>query len=370
MKSKIVVNLSKYGKNLSRIRSTISPTVKMMAVLKANAYGHGILEIGRAAVKGGADRLGVARVEEGVLLREAGLTKTPIHVFGSLSPEEMDIAVENNLIPAIMSLESLNCLDAVAKTKSKTVLFHLKVDTGMHRMGIPPSHLQRFLQSYEGKRNVVLEGVFTHFASADTDDPTTTREQIQVFRWVRQVCSEHIGGPLLYHAANSAATFRYPESHFDMVRVGIATYGMSPFQKEPSSLGIEPILSLYSQIAHLVEVGPGEGVGYGHTFAPVDRCLIAVVPIGYGDGIFRLISNKGRVLIRGSSCPIVGNVCMDALMVDVSKIGEVRIGEEVVIIGGSGHQMITAEEIAMYASTINYEVTTKLLPRVPRVYEN
>jgi len=155
-----------------------------------------------------------------------------------------------------------------------------------------------------------------------------------------------------------------------MVRVGIATYGMSPFQKEPGSLGIEPILSLHSQIAHLIEVEPGEGIGYGHTFVPADRCLIAVVPIGYGDGIFHLIANKGRVLIRGRSCPIVGSVCMDVFMVDVSKIGEVRIGEEVVIIGRSGNQMITAEEIAMHASTINYEVTTKLLPRIPRVYEN
>lgn len=347
------VDLSRLESNIRRLRAKAG--TKLLFVVKANAYGHGAVACAKRAQKARvADWLGVSSVEEGITLREAGV-KLPILVLGSLYPFESFLAgAEYRLTPTVASVEAARRLAQAARHLGRPVDCHLKVDTGMGRIGMSPRALEeaaRFL-SYEPR--VRVQGLYTHLSCADSD-PEYTREQLRRFRLAVRL----VPAPLL-HAANSAAALRYPSSRFDMVRPGLACYGLYP--------GFEPCLSLKSKIVFLKTLPPGAAVSYGATWRARGRRRLATIPVGYADGVPRRLSNNGEVLVGGRRCPIVGTVTMDMLMVDATRVPEARVGDDVVLLGRQGREEITAKELAGRLGTIPYEVTTAISSRVPRTY--
>jgi alanine racemase len=317
----------------------------LCAVVKANGYGHG--PVGPAALAGGAEWLAVATAGEARELREEGID-APVLVMGALTPGELRIAVE-------AEADVVAWTDEVADAAPRV---HVKLDTGMGRLGTKDrEHALRLA----GRRNVV--GLMTHFATADERDDRYFAAQLEAFRgFVDEVGRDD----LLVHAANSAAALRDPASHFDMVRCGIAAYGMDPFHEDPAAHGLEPALSLHSWVAAVRRFEPGDSAGYGRRWTAPEPCWVATVPIGYGDGWRRGLTNDCDVLIRGRRHPLAGTVSMDNVTVALGSDTDVRVGDPVVLIGRQGEERILAEEVARRLGTINYEVTTGLLPRVRR----
>lgn len=353
--------------NARNLKQHIGKETILMAVVKANAYGHGAVVVANAALEGGAERLAVNRVVEGVELRQAGLT-VPILVIGYALPSEMATAVQHDLTPTVTTLEVATALSDAASRLGKTIPLHIKVDTGMGRFGLLPGEVVDFVGIVAALPGLRLEGFFTHFSVADLADKTYTHQQFDLYQEVvRQV--EEAGFALpIKHAANSAATLDLPETHLDMVRCGITLLGMPPSNEVPPAFALRPVMSLKSHVARVRTLPRDSSISYGRTYITSHPTPVALVPVGYGDGYHRLISNRGAVLIGGQRAPIVGRVCMDQLMVDVSGLPDVKQDDEVVILGRQGEEEIRAEEIAAWAETINYEVTTSFLPRVTRVY--
>jgi alanine racemase len=337
-----------------------------MAVVKADAYGHGAVRVSRAALKGGADCLGVALPEEGAELRESGID-SPIYVLSEPFPESIPLLLEYDLIPTVYSRNFLIQLSRGAQKEDRKVRVHLKVDTGMNRVGVNFKKAPSFIEEILKTPHVALEGIFTHFASAD--DPGSNFTQIQIERFKDVVKrAKKIKKDMIFHAANSAAVILFPSSHFDMVRVGISIYGLHPSPATHGKISLIPALSWKAKIAYLKEVNKGEGISYGHTFYTEKKSLIATLPLGYADGFNRKLSNRAHVLVKGKRCRVVGTVCMDQFMVDVTDVNRVKEGDEVVIIGKQGKEEITAAEVASWLETINYEVVCSISRRVPRVY--
>ncbi len=337
-----------------------------MAVVKADAYGHGAVRVSRAALKGEADCLGVALPEEGAELRESGID-SPIHVLSEPFPESISLLLEYDLIPTVYSRNFLIQLSQEAQKEDRKARVHLKVDTGMNRVGVNFKEAPSFIEEVLKTPHVALEGIFTHFASAD--DPSSNFTQIQIERFkgvIKRV--KKIKKDIIFHAANSAAVILFPSSHFDMVRVGISIYGLHPSPATHGKISLIPALSWKAKIAYLKEVNRGEGISYGHTFYTEKKSLIATLPLGYADGFNRKLSNRAHVLVKGKRCRVVGTVCMDQFMVDVTDVNRVKEGDEVVIIGKQGEEEITATEVASWLETINYEVVCSISRRVPRVY--
>jgi alanine racemase len=353
--------------NVRAFKRHVGQAVEVIAVVKANAYGHGAVPVARAALEAGATRLGVHRAIEGVELRRAGLA-APILVMGYTPPSGAAMMVQHDLTPSLITREFAEAVSAEAVRAGKEVPLHVKVDTGMSRYGLMPGEVVGFARGLTALPGVKLEGLFTHFATADAADQTHVRHQLETFRQVLAALeSAGICIPLR-HAANSAATMRLPEAHFDAVRPGIAMYGLDPSDEWPPVFEIRPALTLKSRVSRVRELPPGSGISYGRTFVTERPMRVALVPVGYGDGYHRILSNKSSVLIRGQRAPIRGRVCMDQFVVDVSGIPDVQQDDEVVLVGRQGEARIRAEEVARLAGTINYEVTTSLLPRVVRVY--
>ena len=353
--------------NVHAFKRHVGQAVEVIAVVKANAYGHGAVPVARAALEAGATRLGVHRAIEGVELRRAGLA-APILVMGYTPPSGAAMMVQHDLTPSLITREFAEAVSAEAVRAGKEVPLHVKVDTGMSRYGLMPGEVVGFARGLTALPGVKLEGLFTHFATADAADQTHVRHQLETFRQVLAALeSAGICIPLR-HAANSAATMRLPEAHFDAVRPGIAMYGLDPSDEWPPVFEIRPALTLKSRVSRVRELPPGSGISYGRTFVTERPMRVALVPVGYGDGYHRVLSNKSSVLIRGQRAPIRGRVCMDQFVVDVSGIPNVQQDDEVVLVGRQGETQIRAEEVARLAGTINYEVTTSLLPRVTRVY--
>ena len=353
--------------NVRAFKRHVGQAVEVIAVVKANAYGHGAVPVARAALEAGATRLGVHRAIEGVELRRAGLA-APILVMGYTPPSGAAMMVQHDLTPSLITREFAEAVSAEAVRAGKEVPLHVKVDTGMSRYGLMPGEVVGFARGLTALPGVKLEGLFTHFATADAADQTHVRHQLETFRQVLAALeSAGIRIPLR-HAANSAATMRLPEAHFDAVRPGIAMYGLDPSDEWPPVFEIRPALTLKSRVSRVRELPPGSGISYGRTFVTERPMRVALVPVGYGDGYHRILSNKSSVLIRGQRAPIRGRVCMDQFVVDVSGIPDVQQDDEVVLVGRQGEARIRAEEVARLAGTINYEVTTSLLPRVVRVY--
>jgi alanine racemase len=334
-----------------------------MAVVKADGYGHGAVPVSLAAIKGGANCLGVAFPEEGAQLRNAGI-EAPILVLGLIQPEEVYKIVDFQLEQTICTLELAEALDQVARTASIRVNVHVKVDTGMHRIGIKPKDIVAFVRKIGRFKNLYLMGIFSHFSCADEVEKSFTQKQMEIFDGiVRDVESAGIHIPKK-HLANSAAILDLPESFYDLVRPGIMIYGLYPSAEVSRSIKLRPAMTLKTRVAYIKSV-PGEvPVSYGRTFYTQENTRIATLPVGYADGYSRLMSNQGTVLVRGKRAPVIGRVCMDMCMVDVSGIKNVKAGDEVILFG----EELSADELANKMGTINYEVVCGIGKRVPRVY--
>jgi alanine racemase len=341
---------------------------EIFAVVKSNAYGHGAVQVAETALNSGATRLAVGRVDEAWQLRSGGI-HAPILVMCYTVPAEAETIVEQNLMATVISLESAEALSHRAVALGRTVGVHVKVDTGMGRFGLlPEGEVLPYLAALEKLPNLEIEGIFTHFATADSHDKSYAHQQFALFQEILKMVEEAGHSIPVRHAANSAATLDLPETHLDAVRPGIALYGMYPSEEVSREVPLRPALTLKSHVGRVRTLPAGSSVSYGRTFIAKGPTTVANIPVGYGDGYHRALSNKGAVLIGGQKAPIVGRVCMDQFVVNVSHIPGVAEGDEVVLIGSQGDERITPEEVAALAGTINYEVTTGLLQRIPRLF--
>jgi alanine racemase len=359
------IDLKALAGNLQGIRKQVGSGVRLMGVVKANAYGHGILEVSRFLERRHIDYLGVANAEEGVALRESGI-KTPVHVFTLLSAEQAVLPVRYNLEPTICSEESAASLNKHAQRAKRTIPVHLKIDTGMNRIGARVNDLARLLNGLGSMRRIEIKGVYTHFATADWQDKSYSRQQLAEFHKGLDILRGAGIEPELVHCAGSAGILDLPESYFSMVRPGIMMYGYYPSQETSASVALRPILSLKSRVSFVKWIEKGESVSYGRRFLASRRTKIATLPIGYADGYFRLLTGRSFVLIARKKFPIVGTICMDQLMVDVGTT-DVRPGDEAVLIGRQGRESISAWDLAATIGTIPYEICTNISSRVPRI---
>ena len=354
---------------------------EIIAVIKADGYGHGAVPVARVALAKGADWLGVARIEEAVELREAGL-EVPILIFGPTSPDKAEVLLDHDLAQTVFSPATAATLSERVAATGKKIRTHIKVDTGMGRLGLlvrgsaegasPPTPAERRVSEVEAITSLPgleVEGLFTHFASADHADKVYANRQLQ--RFTELINGLHQRGlefPL-NHAANSAALIDMPDSHLDMVRPGIATYGLYPSAEvEKDKVDLRPVLQWKTRIIQLKEVPAGFGVSYGITYRTPRPTTIATVAAGYADGLNRLLSSRGHMLVGGHRVPIVGRICMDLTLLDVGEVPRVEVGDEVVIIGRQGDAELTADEMATTLDTINYEIVSTIIHRVPRIY--
>ncbi|MGH2835128.1 MAG: alanine racemase [Solirubrobacteraceae bacterium] len=359
------VNLAAIERNCARLRSELAQGCELCAVVKADGYGHGAAQSARAALAGGATRLAVAGAHEAVQLRAAGLDEVPVLVMGALSELELGEALAARAEVVIWSVAGL---DAVMRAGGGRV--HVKLDSGMGRLGTrDPEQAGDVVELAAAADGIELVGAMTHFATADDPADGFFERQLEVFdQWARDVKASH--GDVIVHAANSAAVLREPRAHFDMVRCGIAIYGMDPFGEDPLAVGLEPALELHSYVAEVKRCAPGQSAGYGRRFIARADTHLGVLPIGYGDGWRRGLSGDADVLVGGTRRPLVGTVSMDNLTVDLGDDSEAvsLCGSEAVLLGAQGEQRILAEEVAKRLHTINYEVTCALTARVPRVF--
>lgn len=356
--------------NLGEFRKRVGKRIKIMAVVKANAYGHGILEVSKIASRSGADWLGVVSLEEGLFLRQQNLN-LPILVLGYIPLSGIEEAVRNDLSFLVYNLQTIKQAEIKAKKVKRKAKVHIKVETGTNRQGVAVSDLSHFAKFCLNKGNIFLEGIYTHYANIeDTLDPSFAMEQLGVFKKALQLMKEEGIKIPIRHTACSAATILYFETYFDLVRIGISLYGLWPSKETKisacNSLDLKPVLSWKTKIAQIKEVEKGESVGYGRAWWANKKTKIAVLPVGYWDGYDRKLSNSGRVSIHGQFAPVVSRVCMNMMMVDVTDIPKAKIEDEVVLLGKQGKNEITAEELAQKMGTINYEVVTRINPLLPR----
>ena len=365
----VQVHLDNIRANIEGIRHRIGSERKILIAVKANAYGHGAVEVSRMAAEIGVDFLGIATVPEAMQLRQAGIS-LPILKFGPTFFEEIEAAILNMVTLPICSNESaLETQQVSAKLNRKSPV-HIKIDTGMGRVGVPVKQAVNLAELIEREcPNLYLEGAFTHLPVSDSADQAFTIEQVNRFRACVDEIERGIGRKLdLVHCANSGAVLGHPDAWMDMVRPGIMIYGYYPDKTTPRTIELKPGLSFLTRVSFVKKVVKGDSIGYGRTwFAPADT-WIATIPVGYADGFSRLFSNSGRVLINGESHPIVGRVCMDQSMVDLGPETQVKVGDPVVLIGKSGHNEITCDEWAEKLHTITYEITCQINPRVTRVF--
>ncbi|MFN2185145.1 MAG: alanine racemase, partial [Anaerolineae bacterium] len=359
------VDLEAIAHNVRRVVEIVGPGVKVLAVLKADGYGHGAVRVARTALNNGAYCLGVASINEGLVLRKAGIS-APILVLGFTPAWQARELVLNGLSATVFDMDVAQALSRAAEQLDSQVRVQVKVDTGMGRLGLLPDDVIPFVLALRSLPNLVIEGIFTHFSVADSD-PAYTRWQADRFRQVLQALEEEGIELSLIHAANSAAILSLPESHFTMVRLGIAMYGLHPSSQVRCPPDFRPALSFKTEVAQVKLLAPGSFVSYGNAYQTTDWQRIAVIPVGYADGFRRAPRHWGEVLVRGQRAPIVGRVCMDQTMIDVTAIADVRQGDEVVLIGEQGGETITAEDVAERLGTVNYEVVSEILARVPRV---
>jgi alanine racemase len=365
----VEVDLGAIAENCRRLKHLIGPNVELLASLKADAYGHGALRVARTVLHNGASRIGVATLSEAVPLRQAGIA-APILIFGYVPPWQMREAVRLGLTVTVYSLEALEALSQAAQSLGLPAKAHLKIDSGMGRLGVRAQTLEPIRQIVAQAHNlpgVELEGIYTHFACADSSDQTHCRMQLARFNAVISNLQASTMCPPLVHASNSAATLALPEARFGMVRCGIALYGLDPSDEVRLPEGFRPALSFKTQIAQVKDVPAGECISYGCTYVTPRDTRIAVIPVGYADGFRRAPANWGEVLVQGQRVPLVGRVCMDQCMIDVSALPDAMVGDEVVLIGQQGAERLTAEAVATRLGTISYEVVSEILARVPRM---
>lgn len=363
------IDLKAIAWNVREVRRITKPAVQILAVVKANAYGHGAIEVSKQVLANGASWLGVARLAEALAIRKAGI-KAPVLIMGYTPFEQLGEVIRNDLTQVVYAYEMAVNLSEVATQKGHRVKVHLKIDTGMGRLGL--------LVGSGGIKEVLaiarlpyleIEGICTHFATADSSDKSFAYEQLARFlEFTLELSRQGLEIPVK-HAANSAALMEMPESHLDLVRPGIMIYGLYPsLEVNRGKVFLKPAMSLKARVALVKEVPAGFRVSYGCTYMTEKPTILATLPVGYADGYSRLLSSKGKVLIHGQQAPVLGRICMDYCIVDVGHIPDVKIGDEVVFFGCQGNEEILVDEIAASLGTISYEVVCLVGSRVPRIY--
>ncbi len=358
------VNLARLEYNLDAIRRRVAPA-KVMLVVKANAYGHGLAEVSKA-LAGKTDYVGVAVLEEGILLRELGIA-SPIIVLGGIWGDQIPRYLQHDLTLTASSVERLQQIDAVAANLGVNAKVHLKIDTGMERVGIHYYSAHLLQEAALKCRHVIVEGIFSHLANADSRDLSHARLQLERFSDVLRFYERRSLPMPVRHIANSAAVLRLPESYLDMVRPGIMLYGVYPSPEVPHTVEVKPSLAWKSRVVYFKVVKPSHPVSYGSTWQSDHETRIVTIPVGYGDGYFRSMSNRAKVIIRGKKYPQVGNICMDQLMANI-EWNSAYNGDEAILLGETDGERITVEDLAEWAGTIPYEILTNINTRVPRVY--
>jgi alanine racemase len=361
----VEVSLAHLADNFRAIQAAVAPAA-VMPIVKANAYGHGLVPVARHLVGLGARSLGVAFLEEAVALREAAVT-VPILVMGGIFGDQIPTFLRHDLTMTASSIDKLAQIDEAARRMGVTARVHLKIDTGMERIGVHYYSARGLLERASECRHTVVEGIYSHFANSDAEDLTSARLQLTRFLDVMQWYDKQGVRPPIRHMANSGAVLQLRESHLDLVRPGILLYGVYPSAEVRKTIAVRPALSLRSRVVYFKVVSPGHPVSYGSTWQSDHPVRVVTVPVGYGDGYFRALSNVAHVLIRGKKYPVVGRVCMDQIMVNL-EWDTAYNGDVVTLLGADGAELITCEDLAAWAGTIPYEVLTNLNTRIPRVY--
>jgi len=363
-----VIDLKAIRSNVQSVVQKVKPA-RVMAVVKANAYGHGMPEVAKTALDAGADYLAVALVEEGIGLREAGILE-PTLIFGGFFPDQAKLFVQYDLDATLYSVRNGEALAKAARLLGRRARVHVKIDTGMGRVGVPWEKAADFVAEVAAMDALELVGVYTHFATSDERDKTFANLQLERFRWVlKQIESRGISIPIK-HAANSGAILDMPEAYFDMVRPGIMLYGYYPSFETTESVPLQPAMAFRSKVLFVKEVEKGTSVSYGRKFVAPRKTTIATIPVGYADGYNRLLTNQGEVLIAGKKYPVVGRVCMDQILVDLGPGSQVREGDDVLLFGKTPAGEVSVYDICRKLGTIPYEVTCWVSGRVPRIYVN
>lgn len=371
------IDLAALRHNMKLVRSRIPEQCGVLVPVKADAYGHGLLPVARVLESEGVDWLGVAIVEEGISLRNAGL-QSKILVLGGLTDGSEPLAVETHLTPVVYRSASVRALNAIAARQGRTVNVHLKIDTGMNRLGVPVGHLDSFLELIEGLEHINIDGVMTHLAEAEDPDGAFTEAQLASFQDAVRHVRRRGHCPHWLHTANSAAVMsrrgtddlNVDEFSRALVRPGIALFGHAPAPGLDGAWPLRPVMSLESGIAFIKKVPAGSEVSYGRTWRAQRETKLATLPVGYGDGYWRIFGNRAHALVRGQRVPVVGRVCMDLCLLDVTDVPHVGEGDRAVLLGSMGGEHVTASELAAIADTIPYEILCAVSPRVPRVYSH
>lgn len=353
--------------NIKTFKAYIQPQSKLMTVVKADAYGHGAVEVANEAIDAGADYLAVAFLDEAVQLRQAGIN-FPLLVLGYTTAEAAEEAIRNDITLTVFTIDVVEHIERVAEKLGKTARIHIKIDSGMNRIGIKDkTEALQLIQSIHSP-NVIVEGIFTHFADADNPDPAYTIEQFEHFTRLTDYLERHDASIPIKHCCNSAGTIAYPDMHLDMVRVGVSLYGLYPDEHLQSKISLKQAMSFRTKPVMIKTVEADQPISYGCTFSPEKPAKIATIPVGYADGFSRLLSNKGNVTAKGKRAPIVGRICMDQAMIDVTEIEELDNNDVITIFGDQQDGYISMAEVADQMNTIHYETTCLIGKRVPRVY--
>ncbi|MDB6053627.1 MAG: Alanine racemase [Verrucomicrobiales bacterium] len=366
--TRVIVNLAQLRRNFDLFLKEKPAGLKFLSVVKDNGYGHGMVQIAMEALKKGASYLGVVTVDEALELREAGIT-APILLFGERTAEEMGICFEKNLTCSINSKEAFTLAKKLSSQRNQKLTIHLKINTGMNRYGLDWSECLEVVNAAACCDTLFLEGIYSHFAMSDELDKSFAQLQIERFQSVlNQITNQGIHIPLR-HICNSGGYLDLPQAHFDMVRIGILPLGVYPSSVCRRVPGLAPVMELHSRIAALREIQPGEFVGYGLRYQAQTPRKIAVLPIGYGDG-FPRVRNEGSAIVRSHRAPVVGGIAMDAMMVDVTDIPGISVGDEVVLVGKSNGEEISIHDLAALRKSVSYDAMTSIRSRIPRVYSS
>lgn len=364
--TKVEVDLSILKENFHAIKQHVSPS-KVNIALKSNAYGHGLVRVAQLLEEIGADYLSVAVVEEGILLRKSGI-KMPILVLGGVWGNQVPLFLKYDLAITASSVEKVKQIDETALQMKKQAKVHIKIDTGMERIGVHYYNAHKFLEEVYKYKNIQVEGIYTHFANADSTDLAHTKLQLARFQESLEFFERHSIETPVRHAANSGALLQMPETYLDMVRPGILFYGVYPSKELPKTISVKPALTWKSLVVYFKVIKPGHPVGYGLKWQSDKNVRAVTVPVGYGDGYFRSMSHKAEVIIRGNKYPVIGTISMDQIIVNISDDSAYN-GDEVILLGSDGNKSITAEDLAEWAGTIPYEILTNINTRVPRIYK-
>ena len=362
--TRVEVDLKVLAENFRNVKRHVG--CKVMPVLKANAYGHGLVRVAQLYEGLKADYLGVAVVEEGILLREMGI-KIPILVLGGVWGNQIPLFLKHNLTITASSIDKLKQIDETAVQMKTKAIVHLKIDTGMERIGVHHYNAEKFLEAAYSYKNINVEGIYSHFATAESDDLTFTKLQLERFNEVLDYYNKHSIKQPLRHISNSGVVLQLPEANLDMVRPGIMLFGVYPSKNIEKTILVKPALTWKSLVVYFKVIKAGNAVGYGLTWKPDHNIRAVTVPVGYGDGYFRSMSQKAIVLLNGKLYPVVGNISMDQIVVNIENDSAYN-SDEVILLGSDGKNSITAEDLAEWAGTIPYEILTNINTRVPRIY--